>query len=79
MAVDYLHGFVSQLSINDTGISAVINYSNPMEVLPGVWLFTSHQHVLQFSSGFQVITQFILTDIQVNQGLNDALFAIPTQ
>ena len=79
MAVDFSHGFVSQLSINDTGISAVINYSNPMEVLPGVWLFTSHSHLLQCSNGFQIITESMLTDIKVNQGLNDSLFAIPTE
>ncbi len=79
MRVDFSRGFVTQLNINDTDISASINYSNPLEVAPGVWLFTSHHHVLQFSGGFQMITDFILTDIKVNQGLNDSLFTIPTE
>lgn len=79
MRVDFSRGFVSQLSVNDIEISSVMNYSSPMEVLPGVWLFTSHQQVLQFGGGFQIVTESILTDIKVNQGLNDTLFDIPTE
>ena len=77
--VDFPRGFVTQLSESDTDMTATMNYSNPMEVMPGVWLFTSHCHTLQFSTGDQIVHESILSDIKVNQGLDDALFNIPTQ
>jgi len=54
------------------------NYTNPLEVLPGIWMFTSYNQVLQFSTGGQIEYTVYLSDIAVNQGLNDTLFSIPT-
>ncbi len=79
MRVDFLHGFATQLGYGDTNVSATSNYSNPLEVAPGVWIFTSHRHTLQFNGGFQLVTESILTEIMVNQGLNDSLFSIPAE
>jgi outer membrane lipoprotein-sorting protein len=77
--VDFKHGFVTQLSETDADGSVVMDYQSPMEVLPGVWLFTSHRHTLHFSTGEDIIHESILRDIKVNQSLADSLFTIPTE
>ena len=77
--VDFMHGFVTQLSESDADGSSLMDYQTPREVLPGVWLFTSHRRTIQFSTGEQIVHASILSDIKVNQGLNDSLFTIPTE
>ncbi len=77
--VDIGRGFVTQLSESDANISVVMDYLNPMEVATGVWMFTGHRHTIQFASGDQIVHESILSSVIVNQGLDDSLFAIPTE
>ena len=77
---DFTHGFVTQLTESVGDMTVTMDYLNPMEVSPGVWLFSSHRNTLRFNTtGNQIIHDSILSDIKVNQGLNDDLFNIPTE
>ena len=52
---------------------------NPIEMIPGRWLFTPHRHTLQFDNSDTVVVEFKMTNILVKQGLADSPFNVPTQ
>lgn len=75
--MDYTKGIVTRLGLGETGEQVVTEYLNPVEVLPGKWLYTLHRLTIHFPTGDELQTESSLSNIQVNQGLSDALFAIP--
>jgi outer membrane lipoprotein-sorting protein len=77
--VDYTRGFVTEADEQPADFVATSQYLNPTEVMPGHWLFTVHTHTLSFNSGATIIRQTTISNIVVNQGLNDSRFNIPTQ
>ena len=77
--VDFAHGFVTKLSGINPNISVVMNYENLKEILPGVWMYTSHSRIVHFASDDQIVHNSIISSIQVNQDLPASLFTIPTE
>ncbi|MGA2221538.1 MAG: hypothetical protein ABSH21_07150 [Verrucomicrobiia bacterium] len=76
---DYRYGFVTQMSGKTADVLMKSEYLYPVEVFTGHWLFTLHRQTLAFDSGEQIVTESTTTGIQVNQGLDDSLFNIPTE
>lgn len=77
--VDHTKGFVSEVDLAAKGVSTKSEYLNPIEVLPGKWMFTTHRCTLHVDSGDEIVVESTMGGLQLNQGLSDALFDIPTQ
>lgn len=54
-------------------------YLNPVEALPGRWLFSLHRATMYFASGDQLVIETTLSNIQANPALDDSLFTIPEE
>jgi hypothetical protein len=76
---DFTRGLVTRLEVGEEGERVIVEYLNPVEVLPGKWLFTLHRTTIQFGDGSQLQTESSFTQLQANQGLADDLFAIPEE
>jgi outer membrane lipoprotein-sorting protein len=76
---DYTKGVVNDLDGQSEDMLIKSEYLNPIEVMPGHWLYTLHRHTMQFDGGGYIVVEFTINNIQVNQGLADSLFDIPTE
>jgi len=74
--VDIRNGFVTRLSLGESGSDVVTEYLNPVEVLPGRWLFTLHRTTISFPNGEQLQVESTISNIRVNQGLDERLFEV---
>jgi hypothetical protein len=76
---DYTKGLVTEISSRAEDVVIKSEYLNPVEALPGRWLFTLHRHTMTFDSGDVITLESGMSNMQANQGLADSLFDIPTQ
>jgi len=76
---DFRQGIVTVLDSKVGDMSVKSEYINPVELLPGHWLFTVHRNTKQFDSGESIVIETTINNVLVNQGLSDDLFAIPTE
>jgi outer membrane lipoprotein-sorting protein len=76
---DYTKGVVNELDGQSEDMLIKSEYLNPVEVMPGRWLYTLHRHTMTFDSGDSVVIESTISNIQVNQGLSDSLFDIPAE
>ena len=79
MLADYTKGTVNESDSDDGNVTLKSEYLNHIEVLPGHWLFTGHRHTMQFDGGDTMVLESTMSNVQVNQGLTDSLFASPAQ
>ena len=59
-------------------MTVTVEYLNPIEVFAGRWLFTLHRETIQFTSGDVIVFETILSNVIANQGIDDSLFALPS-
>ncbi|HTS18127.1 MAG TPA: Amuc_1099 family pilus-like system protein [Verrucomicrobiae bacterium] len=78
---DFTKGFVTEFDgqSDDGDVSIKSEYLNPVEVVPGHWMYTFHRHTMTFDSGDTVVVESAMTGITANQGLDDSLFDIPEE
>ena len=74
---DHTVGVVTKLESRFDDMLLRSEYLNPVEIIPGHWLYTVHRHTMAFDSGDQIVLESTMRNIQVNQGLADILFDIP--
>ncbi len=77
--VDHTKGFVTEIDMTVEDVTTTSEYLNPVEILPGKWMFTTHRYTITLSTGDNLVNESTITNLQVNQGLADSLFTFPTQ
>jgi hypothetical protein len=76
---DMMHGVpVQETYQGPNGMVIQIQHATPVEVASGVWLPTSESFTTTFTTGFSIEWQQTLGSVQLNTGLSNSLFTIPT-
>jgi hypothetical protein len=77
--VDMTRGLpVQETYRGSDGTIQQIQHSAPVLVGPNVWLPSSEQVTITYPGGLVIQWQTTISNVTINQGLSDSLFAIPS-